>query len=267
MNEPASGPAQDSPNAVEQRDRALFDRIAADYCRKDLVPASRLARRQRLRRTLTAIPATNGISILEAGCGAGFSAAHLRGCYATYHGIDYSEQLIRYAQLHNGSREATFEVANIHTYRPRRLFDVVLMIGVLHHLDRLDEALRGMVGWLKPGGWLAANEPHPGNPLVRAARLVRKRVDSSYSSAQRELSANQLRAALEAAGFVDVRIRPQGLFSTPFAEVVLRPQAATYPVSAIACWADSALEAILGRALRCATWNLVAAGRRPGEGR
>ena len=39
-----------------ERDRALFDRIAREYCRKDLALASRVARRQRLMRTLVSVP-------------------------------------------------------------------------------------------------------------------------------------------------------------------------------------------------------------------
>src|SRR2546421_29127 len=78
-------------------------------------------------------------------------------------------------------------------------------------------------GSLRRGGWLVANDPHPANPVIHLARAVRKRVDARYSSEQKELTGRALRGALDRAGFIDIRLRPQGLFSTPFAEVPLRP--------------------------------------------
>ncbi|MGD8451831.1 MAG: methyltransferase domain-containing protein [Phycisphaerae bacterium] len=246
------------------RDRDLFDRIAEAYCRKDLHPTSRAARRQRLRRTLAGVPAGRDIAILEPGCGAGFAATYLRGRYRAFHGIDHSEKLIDYARAHNGDAGVTFEVADINAYEPATPPDVILMIGVLHHLADLDAALARMVGWLRPGGWLAANEPHPGNPLVCWARRIRQRVDAEYSDEQEELSEARLRAAYGRCGLVDIRIRPQGLFSTPFAEVVLQPTIVTFPTAVAACLADTALEATLGGLLKRLSWNLVAVGRKPG---
>ncbi len=51
----------------ENRDRALFDTIAHKYCRKDLDPASRLARCCRLEQTLGCLAVGHDISLLEVG--------------------------------------------------------------------------------------------------------------------------------------------------------------------------------------------------------
>lgn len=247
----------------ESADRSLFDRIAGQYCRKDLSPACRIARRHRLMRTVAGVGLTSVSSILEAGCGAGFSARYLRGLYEHFAGIDYSQQLIDCARHYNGGDNVVFEAANIRTFQTERRFDVILMVGVLHHLDDMPGAMARLVGLLRPGGWLVANEPSAANPLIRLARAVRKRLDRAYSDEQLQLSAGQLRELFTSAGLTDVRICPQGLLSTPFAEVILRPQVLMAPLSAAACAIDTALETVLGRLLRPLCWNLIAAGRKP----
>jgi SAM-dependent methyltransferase len=80
----------------EVKDRELFDRISGGYWLKDLLPAHRSARQCRLEQTIMSIPVSSNITILEVGCGAGFSAEYLRGKYHEYCGIDYSDELIKY---------------------------------------------------------------------------------------------------------------------------------------------------------------------------
>ncbi len=261
-----------SPSANEpalsdfaQRDRALWERIAADYCGKDLASSSRIARRLRCRQTIAAVPQVAGgrQEMLEIGCGAGFAAEYLAGMYSEFSGIDYSRELIELARLRNARSGCQFFVSDIKTFQPGRQFDVVFAIGVLHHLDDITTTLDHVLTLLRPGGWLIANEPSPGNPLISFARRLRKRLDTHYSSEQRELTADELRAAVANAGFIDVAVKPQGLFSTPFAEVVMRPQWMTTPLSALACATDRFLEATLGQILSRSCWNLIVAGRRP----
>ncbi|MFN3167339.1 MAG: class I SAM-dependent methyltransferase [Phycisphaeraceae bacterium] len=257
-------PAQPMPGSDrESRDRALFDGIAEKYTRKDLHPTASVARRQRLRRTLDAAPLDHHASILEAGCGAGFSARYLEGRFGRFVGIDYADNLITAARRHNTVLNTRFQTANIKQLSLDESFDAIVMIGVLHHLDDMDAAMRELVAALKPGGWLLANEPQPGNPLIRAARSLRKRVDASYSDEQDQLSADCLRRLYERAGLVDVDVLPQGLLSTPFAEVPLAPTWLTRPAARATCALDTALEKLLGRALGRVSWNLVARGRRP----
>jgi hypothetical protein len=112
-------------------------------------------------------------------------------------------------------------------------------------------------------GAYVANEPHPGNPLIRLARVIRKRLNPHYASDQQELSAADLQRLYRRAGLVDIRIVPQGLLSTPFAEVILQPQAIMPGLAALACAIDAGLEHRLGRRLQPFTWNVIAAGRKP----
>ncbi len=259
------GSMTESESRQAERDRRLFDAIAEEYCRKDRVPAARVARRQRLLRTLRQVPGGHHPRLLEAGCGAGFSAEYLAGRFVEYVGIDHSQKLIDYAIAQHGGPAIEFVAGSIEELSVTKSFDLVFMIGVLHHVENRVEVLRHLRGLLKPGGWLAANEPQPGNPLVRLARSVRTRIDRSYSRDQEQLTAGELRSAMVRAGYETVALRPQGVLSTPFAEVVLPAQRLLWPVVHLACLADNVLETTLCRLVPWSTWNLVCVGRRPAD--
>jgi hypothetical protein len=91
---------------------------------------------------------------------------------------------------------------------------------------------------------------------------VRKRVDAEYSRDQRAFTAVELFQALQQAQLADVQVCPQGWFSTPFAEVRLRPALVTWPAAALACALDRAIARLPSCITRWASWNLIAAGRR-----
>lgn len=245
------------------RDRELFDQIAEKYCRKDLLPATRHARRHRLFQTLKSVSMSPEADVLEVGCGAGFAAKYLEGHVGSYCGVDYSEKLIHYASVHNSGPEIQFVAANIKDFQPGKSFDLIFAIGLLHHFDDLDSMLEDTIRLLKPGGWFIANEPQPGNPLVSLARRIRKRIDTHYSAEQKELTAKSLQSACERAKLSAVQIVPQGLFSTPFAEVPLFPQWLFTPVSNLACFTDRILEQLPTKVIQRLTWNLIVVGQKP----
>jgi 2-polyprenyl-3-methyl-5-hydroxy-6-metoxy-1,4-benzoquinol methylase len=247
----------------EANDRSLFNRIAATYCDKDLFEPCRVARQLRLEQTIRCVPIDGGIELLEIGCGAGFTARYLAGTYSEYVGIDYADAMIERARTIQRVPHARFEAASVRAFDTRRRFDVILWIGVLHHLNDLAGSLANIVRLLKPGGWLVANEPQPANRVAHGLRLLRKRLDRKYSDDQRELTANELRAALQQANLTDIRIVPQGWFSTPFAEVPIGPRPLTLPVARLACWLDRLLARAPHGITRRLSWNLIAAGRKP----
>lgn len=249
--------------AHEQRDRELFDSIAEEYCRKDQLPATRIARKCRLTQTLRIAKLNDQTSLLEVGCGAGFAPTYLNGNFGSFCGVDYSQQLIQYANQFNAGPHTEFVTANIKDFDSAKKFDLVFAIGLLHHLDDLQALLEDMKNMLNPGGWLIANEPQPANPLISLARKIRKKVDSNYSSDQRELSAKELREAYQQAGLVDIKVIPQGFFSTPFAEVPIKPQLLMAPFAALSTLADKAIECLPSFLISKLSWNLVIAGRRP----
>lgn len=255
------------PTGRVERDKALFDSIARHYTLKDLTPSSRIARRQRLRRTLKPCAAllTEKPAVLEVGCGAGFSADYLRSEFSSYTGLDYSENLIRHAQATFSESNVTFCAADFHHYETDAKYDVILMIGVLHHMTDIQSVLQKCRSLLTAGGYLVVNEPQPDNPLIHGMRRLRAKIDSTYSAEQDELSSTFLIGEYEKAGFRDVAAIPQGYLSTPFAEVVLKPQLVFHPLARIACRFDLLLENRRIPGLARLAWNTIVYGRN-GEG-
>ncbi len=245
----------------EQRDKELFDRISEQYCRKDLRPGSRRARQLRLNQTLKRSLTGRSQSILDLGCGAGFSAEYLAGRFQRYVGVDYSERLIALANTHVHVSGAEFLATNIKDLPRDGSFDGAFMIGVLHHLSDPDETVQAIAECVRPGGWFALNEPSSHNPLINLARRIRKRVDNDFSEEQVSLSRRELTEVLQRNGFDSVETWGQGILSTPFAEVVM-PQWFSVPAGLLACLFDSAVERVAPRAVQLASWNLVAVGRR-----
>ncbi|MEZ6086697.1 MAG: class I SAM-dependent methyltransferase [Pirellulaceae bacterium] len=249
----------------ESRDRALFDNIAEGYAAKDCSPSCRPARKLRLRQTIDALPAASFIDkhVLEVGCGAGYAADYLPPTYASYFGIDYSQMLIDVASATHASDRVRFAAINARDLKPERPFDLIFMIGVLHHMDRRDEMVRHLVSLLTPGGWLVVNEPQPGNPLIRVARKTRKQIDTKYSDDQLELSGKEISQCFVDCGLTAIRIKPQGLFSTPFAEVPLKPHLLSRPAAHFACMIDRTMESTIAPLLGRITWNVIVAGQKP----
>ena len=159
-------------------DVKLFNKIAEDYAGKDNIPANRYARKFRLDQTLKHIPISQDSKILEVGCGAGFSARYLWNHYEKYVGIDHSAKLIGYAKKNNKFYSANFYCVDLKKFKSKNNFDVIFLIGVLHHLTELPEKMKLMVNLLKPGGWLVANEPMKGNKVISILRKIRKKVAS-----------------------------------------------------------------------------------------
>lgn len=247
------------------RDRALFDRIALRYARKDLYEPSRIARQARLRRTVDSAGHGSCADLLEVGCGAGFAADYLRGRYASYTGIDHSDELIAFASRLEMGPEVVFQSADFYQWQPDKTYDVIIAIGVLHHMPDISRAVSTMYDMLTPGGHLVVNEPQPANIVFHGLRKLRAMVDASYSSEQQELEESTLVGYFDQAGFEDVTTRAQGLLSTPFAEVPLRPRALILPLSTLACRVDAWLEDHFQRALKTVAWNIIVAGRRGAE--
>jgi 2-polyprenyl-3-methyl-5-hydroxy-6-metoxy-1,4-benzoquinol methylase len=252
-------------STLERSDQELFDQIAETYCRKDLLPAHRIARQQRLTQTLRDLPATAQTTILEVGCGAGFAARYLRGRYRSYYGIDHSEKLIEYAVAANQDPRVAFRAINVKDLSGEKRFDIILMIGVLHHLDEPQGMLRKLRRNLNPGGWIVANEPQPTNPIIRAMRAARKHVDPGYSLDQREFTAGELTRMFSRAGLTEVAVAPQGYISTPFAEVIMPFQPVIRWLSSGCCAIDRMIERSRSRTLAGLSWNVIVRGRRPME--
>ena len=248
---------------LEKSDRSLFDQIAEKYYRKDLTPSSRLARQHRLAQTIGVIPTFTDAAVLEVGCGAGFTARYLKKYYASYTGIDYSDNLIGYAGQYNMTGNAEFQAVSLKEYKPKRKFDIVLMIGVLHHMENAEQGLAQVIDLLKPGGWVLVNEPQSSNLLIQLLRIIRTRTDAAYSEDQHNFSPSELEQLFDKAGLQNIILKPQGFFSTPFAEVIIQPQFIARPLAQLMVLLDKSLESCCSPLLKPLSWNIIAAGQLP----
>jgi SAM-dependent methyltransferase len=251
----------------EQRDRALFDRIAARYARKDSLASSSAVRRDKLFFALAPWLEGDGDlgTVVDVGCGAGGPSAYLRGRYQHYIGIDHSRELIAAARhLHRDNPQAEFIAANIkEPGLPVQVADLVLCDGALHHMTGLDLVMKALAGIAKPGAFIVAIEPQRSNPFIAGMRRLRGWLDRSYSRDQVSFSRDDLEALFSAIGVADMRFRWQGFFSTPFAEVPLAPQFLFVPLGRLAAALDRRLQAHMPGLIRRLAFNIVASGRFP----
>jgi len=240
-----------------------FNNIASRYVKKDLFAPSRIARSLRIRQTVSGIPDPVSSDILEIGCGAGYASEFLKGSFLKYTGIDFSEGLINIARTIHKGPGVEFYKADLYKYEPGKKFDLIIIIGVLHHMVDIPLALKICKKLLKPGGVIAVNEPQDSNILVGFVRKLRSRFDKTYSSDQEELDRKGLKKLFEQTGFADVRVKPQGFFSTPFAEVMMKPGFIFKPLSWLACNIDLLIEKNTGRFFSGLSWNIIVVGKNP----
>lgn len=246
-----------------KRDIELFNEIAGDYSKKDLFLPSRNARHLRLSQTLDAISYSKGdIDILEIGCGAGFSAQYLKGRYKSYTGIDYSEELINVAKKNHSSENIEFVTADLFDYAPNKKFDVIILIGVLHHIPNILDAMKQCYKLLIPGGFIVANEPQPSNFFIHFLRKLRAKIDITYSEDQEELERDSLIKLFDASGLINTGYKPQGVFSTPFAEVIIKPKILSCCLSSLCCWLDTIVEKYCPGSIKNITWNVIVFGQK-----
>jgi len=98
-----------------------------------------------------------GCSILDIGCGPGDTLSHLPESIGEYVGFDSNTRYIDAARRRWGTRGRFFsETVSRATDIPKASFDIVISIGVLHHLEDLEAGLLMEIAKrvLKPGGRL-----------------------------------------------------------------------------------------------------------------
>tara|TARA_B110000971_G_C19909844_1_gene453997 strand:+ start:174 stop:938 length:765 start_codon:yes stop_codon:yes gene_type:complete len=248
-------------NEQEYKDKKLFDSIAINYVKKDLTTYCRVARKLRLVQSLKGIQKPIK-KLLEVGCGAGFSVDYLKGKFINYTGVDYSENLIKYATKHNTMSGVEFECLNVNEFKSETKFDVVLMIGVLHHMPEPEKVIKSLERILTPQGIIVVNEPQAGNPIIGFLRKIRKKVDNNYSEDQVEFTRNEICSIFEKCG-LEVKTYSQGILSTPLAESRLLPGFIGMPLVLIAVILDPFLEKLFSILfLKKLTWNVIVHARK-----
>jgi SAM-dependent methyltransferase len=137
-----------------------------------------------------------GRDVVELGCGGGFGAELIAGLEPrSYLGIDVMPEQIALAQQRNlpGARFMVGDAAALDL--ASACADVVVMLGILHHVERWRDALAEARRLLRPGGVLVIEEPD--EALLRASSLALRwehpRAGFSIAGIERELGEGGLR--------------------------------------------------------------------------
>jgi SAM-dependent methyltransferase len=112
-------------------------------------------------------------SVLDFGCGTGWTTLFLARAGYDVLGVDIAEDAIAMARAHaaeTGVSGAAFEAADYEGFQTDRLFDYVLFYDSLHHAEDEAAALAAAHRALKPGGVLFAFEPGRGHSRSARAR-------------------------------------------------------------------------------------------------
>jgi 2-polyprenyl-3-methyl-5-hydroxy-6-metoxy-1,4-benzoquinol methylase len=91
-----------------------------------------------------------GVHLLDFGCGSGFFVNELAHAGFDSHGVDISEEAVRFGEL-QGIKNLGVITSHKINY-PDTIFDVVLSLDVLEHLEDPSWALAEIERVLKPGG-------------------------------------------------------------------------------------------------------------------
>ena len=151
-------------NATETTDKVLnfYKELPFNYYSNAVDTAVELLRSNRIKdypvlhRHLRNL---QGARVIDVGCGAGWfvnSCAHFYD--ASVVGLELNPVVLRQArsvaQLMPGCEKNQFIEANLFDYQADRPFDIVNSLGVLHHTPDCHEAIRRVLKWIAPGGFL-----------------------------------------------------------------------------------------------------------------
>lgn len=155
-----------------------------------------VGRRLLVRQMVERYVGSEGLRLLDAGCGTGGTLSRLQGLGDLF-GFDYSEFALAYTR-HRGF---TLLTAGDLTALPfaESVFDVIVSCDVLEHLEDDRAGLAEMVRVLRPGGSLVLTLP--------AHQALWSEHDEALSH-RRRYSARQLRRMLEENGTTVVKLSP-----------------------------------------------------------
>lgn len=153
-----------------------------------------------------------GKAALDVGCGLGFFSQRLVQRGANVIACDLGPNLVERTRQRAGCRAQVADALRLVEEFGENQFDLVVSSECIEHTLSPIEALRQMVGVLKPGGYLAVSTPNiVWYPVVRAATLLKLRPFDGFENFS---SWKSIRKTLGDCG-VDI-VREAGLHLFPF---------------------------------------------------
>lgn len=158
-------------NAAERLQQEHYDRIASEYDRHYSDETSREYRRLFWNERMTVDLELSGRQVLEAMCGMGSVTDLLLRRGACVTGLDISEAMMA-GFLSRWPEARAVTASLLDTRLPAESFDVVIVVGGLHHLQpHVDAAIDEIHRLLKPGGHFCFVEPHAHSLPDRIRRI------------------------------------------------------------------------------------------------
>jgi len=153
-------------------------------------------------RAMEATGARPGESVLDLGCGEGWTTLFLAEAGFRPTGLDLAPARVEMAatRARRWGSAASFEVGDMDLFDLGRTFDGVLLYDALHHSVRQAQVLRRAAAHLRPGGWIVIGEPswlHGVSPHAR-------RTSRELGWVERGISVRALRRDCAAAGLVEL---------------------------------------------------------------
>ena len=161
-------------------------------------------------------PLGRKLDVLEAMCGFAEGKNIIEkglGRRVSYTGFDYSQNVVTRLKL--TSPELNVECADVTKYRSANSYDIVILLGGLHHVpDHASNVVVNLSSLLRRGGQFINLEPTNGNPVARMVRdSIYKRNSLFDSETERAFDIDTLFSYFRDAGLSLSSVMYPGLLS------------------------------------------------------
>ena len=191
-----------------QKDIELFDKIASKYAKKDYTISTKIIREYKVISSLDLLDNIGEIkTIVEIGCGIAAPYNYLPKYinFDKYIGLDHSSEMIENAKkLHKNDKRISFECTDIKEYDKFNEADLVIALGVLHHVTDVDNFLKILYEQIGENTQVLFFEPISTNKLIGFVRDIRKKIDNTYSSEQVFFEPEELFNLMKTNGFKNI---------------------------------------------------------------